>query len=279
MCLYTKYIENPRYKPSKKNNWNPPKCTDLRLKYVPVKCGRCIECRQQEQRQWIVRLSEEIRNNKGLFVTLTINNDNMRNLREKEMNENDICTKAMRLFLERIRKETSKSIRHWAITELGEQKGRIHLHGIFFCNEDIIRRKWQYGHVFIGQFVNEKTIFYITKYMLKQNPYDPNFKGKILCSKGIGAGYTSRWDASRNKYKGENTDESYKLRNGRKIALPNYYRLKIYNEQEREKLWIIKQERGYRYIMGEKIDINDVTEYKKALEYYQRKGIECFNVS
>ena len=29
--------------------------------------------------------------------------------------------------------------------------------------------------------------------------------------------------------------------------------------------------------MGEKIDINDVTEYKKALEYYQRKGIECFD--
>ena len=44
----------------------------MRTYYVPTKCGRCIECRQQRQREWIVRLSEELReNNNALFVTLT----------------------------------------------------------------------------------------------------------------------------------------------------------------------------------------------------------------
>ena len=32
----------------------------MRTYYVPTKCGRCIECRQQRQREWIVRLSEEL---------------------------------------------------------------------------------------------------------------------------------------------------------------------------------------------------------------------------
>ena len=49
MCLYTKYIENPKYKPNKKNNYNPPVCEDRRLFYVPVKCGKCIECKQQKK--------------------------------------------------------------------------------------------------------------------------------------------------------------------------------------------------------------------------------------
>ena len=46
------------------------------------------------------------------------------------------------------------------------------------------------------------------------------------------------------------------LRSGRKINLPDYYKRKIYTEEEREKLWIEKQEKGYRYIMGEKGNIS-----------------------
>ena len=44
---------------------------------------------------------------------------------------NEIATKAIRLCLERIRKQTGKSIKHWFITELGHEKTeRLHLHGI-----------------------------------------------------------------------------------------------------------------------------------------------------
>ena len=111
MCLYTKYVKNPRYVPNKKNKGRPPKLTDERLEYVPASCGKCIECRKRKQREWIARLSEEIRINKGIFVTLTISNKSFYELREKkEETENDICTKAMRRFLERIRKETGTSI-------------------------------------------------------------------------------------------------------------------------------------------------------------------------
>ena len=97
MCLYTKYIENPKYKPNKKNDYNPPVCEDRRLFYVPVKCGKCIECRQQKQRAWIVRLSEELRsgNGAGLFVTLTFNEESYNELAAITKNENDMCRLAL----------------------------------------------------------------------------------------------------------------------------------------------------------------------------------------
>ena len=44
-------------------------------------------------------------------------------------NDNDIATKAIRLCLERVRKQTGKSVKHWFITELGHEKTeRLHLH-------------------------------------------------------------------------------------------------------------------------------------------------------
>ena len=50
MCLYPKLIKNPKYRPNKKNNYNPPTCEDDRVLYVPVGCGNCIECRNQKNR-------------------------------------------------------------------------------------------------------------------------------------------------------------------------------------------------------------------------------------
>ena len=87
----------------------------MRTYYVPTKCGRCIECRQQRQREWIVRLSEELRENKNaLFVTLTF--DKRKTQEIKGIDENDTATKAMRRFLERCRKLTKKSPKHWCCT-------------------------------------------------------------------------------------------------------------------------------------------------------------------
>ena len=76
MCLYTKYITNKKYQPNKKNNFRAPICKDRRLLLVPAKCGRCIECRKEKQRAWMVRLIEELKtDNKCYFVTLTFNDE------------------------------------------------------------------------------------------------------------------------------------------------------------------------------------------------------------
>ena len=117
---------------------------------------------------------------------------------------------------------------------------------------------------------------YITKYMLKINEKRPEFKGKVLSSAGIGKGYLNRNDAKRNAFKEEETDETYKLRNGIKINLPNYYKNHIYTEEEKEKLWIIKQEKGYRYIQGEKVDMNSEEEIRNITEFYRARGVTLY---
>ena len=48
------------------------------------------------------------------------------------------------------------------------------------------------------------------------------------------------------------TDETYRTRKGLKLALPIYYRNKIYAEEEKEKLWIEKLDKKERWIDGEK---------------------------
>ena len=231
MCLYTKYILNPKYRANKKNNYRPPRCKDERLKYVPVSCGRCIECRKKKRREWLVRLSEEIKTDKKcMFVTLTFDDKSFKELSRKVFNreasnneeENEVCIKAVRMWLERIRAKTGKSIKHWLITEKGEDFGRIHLHGIIWAGNWALN-EWGYGYVSHGTYVNEQTINYITKYVTKVNANFKDFIGKILTSKGIGREYID-------KYKGSGKADEYITRKGFRINQPDYYRRNIYND-------------------------------------------------
>lgn len=283
MCLYTKYIENPKYKPNKKNKFNPPVLKDERLRYVPVECGKCIECRKKKKREWTMRLCEEIRNdNKCYFVTLTFNDESLKNL-SKECFKRNCCmnneethivvTKAIRRYLELIRKHTGKSVKHWFITEKGEDFERIHLHGLIWGDKDLLQH-WKYGFTYCGKFVNETTINYITKYMLKQCEKDKTFIGKIFASAGIGKGYLKR--CRENEYAGKDTNENYRTKTGMKIPLAEYFRRKIYSEEELEKLWIMKQERGYRYICGEKVSTENLEEWENLVSYYQRRAKDLY---
>ena len=163
----------------------------------------------------------------------------------------------------------------------GKFTERIHLHGILFTNEDekTIQKFWKYGNIKIGNgkehYVSDKTINYIVKYVNKINQKHKEYESKILCSPGIGKKYTKRSDINKSKYKGKETNETYTLRDGRKIALPIYYRNKIYTEEEEEKLWLIKLDKQERWICGERIDISDnLDDYYKTLEFYRERNKE-----
>ena len=81
---------------------------DPRTAYITAACGKCLECRKQKQREWLVRMSEELRTEpNAYFMTLTISNENYEILKNicKSEDDNTIATKAIRLMLERIRKK------------------------------------------------------------------------------------------------------------------------------------------------------------------------------
>jgi len=164
------------------------------------------------------------------------------------------------------------------------------MHGIIWQPEYIkeninkeIKEIWRYGYIWAGyeingkteNYVNEKTVNYCIKYMMKQDIKNQYYTPKILTSKGIGAEYTKKQkgDWQKKTYNELTTDETYNLRNGQKINTPTYWRNKIYTEEEREKLWIEKLNKQERYILGQKIDISRGEElYYKMLKEAQEKN-------
>ena len=161
MCLYPKLVNNPKYRVNKKNGGNVPPLKDGRVKFVPIGCGYCYECMKKKANEWKIRLAEDIKEHEnGKFVTLTFSSEAFEELKEKVIKkakkdvkgyalDNAIATLGVRLFLERVRKKTKKSLRHWLITELGG-KGteNMHIHGIIYSDTwDIIDEKWQYGYI------------------------------------------------------------------------------------------------------------------------------------
>lgn len=294
MCLYPKLIKNKKYIANKKNGGiipplpfteiNGKMVEDIRVLEVPVKCGKCIECKRQKAREWQVRLHEEIKNDKnGIFVTLTFSNESILELSEKVWKidkldgyerDNEIGKVAVRRFLERWRKKYKKSIKHWLVTELGHNgTENIHLHGIIWTKENPkeIERIWKYGYTWLSTdnkgYVNGKTINYIVKYIHKVDEKHQEYKSIVLTSPGIGKDYEKTYNAKKNKYNTKNTKETYTMPNGTEIGLPIYYRNKIYNEDEREKLWQEKLDKEERYILGEKVKTDNGDE-----KYYSMLG-------
>lgn len=194
MCLYNRMIINRRYTKSKKNTERGyiPALIDRRIEYTPIGCGNCIECRKEKQREWLIRLLEDIKTNtNGKFITLTFSNEGIKKILEGNKDhkpatitrankltgeietilistlhgydkDNSIATWATRHFNERWRRKHKKAIKHWLITELGH-KGteNIHLHGIIWTNEsyDEIEHHWKYGYIWPRKYLNKKGIW------------------------------------------------------------------------------------------------------------------------
>ena len=81
MCLYSRLIDNPKYKPNGKNRGIVPPVSDFRVNYVPIGCGNCIECRKQKGRAWKTRLAEQLKETpQAKFITFTFSTDSLEDL-------------------------------------------------------------------------------------------------------------------------------------------------------------------------------------------------------
>lgn len=283
MCLYAKLIYNPKYKPNKKNGGIIPAIHDKRVLAVPTGCGKCIECMKQKARQWELRLTEDIKEHTNAkFVTLTFSNENYKKLYKQITlqgnpydTDNILATVAVRWFTERWRKQYKKTIRHWLVTELGHANTEhIHLHGLLWTNEtnETITKIWNYGYTYFGTYVNGSTINYITKYVQKIDQQHQYYKPIILTSNGIGQNYTKSAQAKHAKLKQQ---EHYRTQQGYKMPIPNYWKNKIYTEQEKEQLWIQKLDKKERWICGERIDLTKPgaeEQYYKLLEWHRERN-------
>ena len=141
---------------------------------------------KQKAREWQYRIVEDLKVNKeALFVCFTFSIKGYQELNEKEIvrqnpetkelekikiadlkgyaKDNAIAAKGMRYFLELWRKHKGKSLRHWAVTEIGgNNQENIHIHAIVWTKErEELERLWRWGIVWSGNKKNEKVVNYV----------------------------------------------------------------------------------------------------------------------
>ena len=109
---------------------------------------------------------------------------------------------------------------------------------------------------------------------MKNGEWDKNFIPKVLASPGIGNNeFEKSFDAARARFKGKETEDNYITKNGEIKALPHYLRNKIYNDNQKEYLWMNKLDNGVRYINGIEIRPEEPeTKYLDILREAQRRN-------
>lgn len=238
-CLNPIRIKNPRYigVPADQLPEFSPILTAsgeiLPIDYwIDIPCGKCILCQRKRQQEWRIRLSHEFeQNHPALFITLTFNDDYLVKFIQDP-------GKAVSLFLDRLRKSDIKC-RYFIIPELGDQTNRIHFHGILFgidyIDQSLLNSLWKYGHTWIG-YVNEKTISYVTKYVLKPTDQELKSSGikkmpRIRCSKNLGIGYLTE---SRINLHHSSDLPVHLLSSSKPMPLPRYYFNKLFDRKDKD---------------------------------------------
>ena len=210
---------------------------------IEVPCGYCHSCQKSSNNQYRIRLLHEIRcypPGSCLFVTLTFDDEHLDEFKSD-------YNKAVRLFLDRLRKNYGKQIRHWFIGEFGTLHGRPHYHGILFDVPDLfltsfddfnpgrhplLASEWKYGFVFVG-YVSDATCGYITKYLTK-SINGSNRRPRVISSKGIGVSYLDSDEAKLHHL--SDSFQPFVVVNGFKQAMPRYYYNKIFTDFDRENM-------------------------------------------
>ena len=190
-------------------------------------CGKCIECLARRVSGWSFRLLKEAElSSSAFFVTL---------------------------WMKRLRKLETNKLKYYLCGEYGGKTKRPHYHVILFNLTDInnIQKTWQKGEIHTGQ-VEPASVGYTLKYVSKPSKipihqHDDRSKEFSLMSKKMGMNYLTpqmifyhRNDLLNRMY--------ITLKDGKKIAMPRYYKDKIYTQNEKEQI-------------GNYMEINELKEY------------------
>jgi len=207
---------------------------------IPVPCGRCPPCKLRRVNSWVFRLMEQEKvSTTAHFVTLTYDT------RYVPISPNGFMTLSKRdiqNWVKRLRKLEPESIKYYLVGEYGTKNKRPHYHAIVFGvqNPQLFVDAWtlvgnQLGGVHIGS-VTSDSIAYTMKYIDKQSfraqhardDRQPEFP---LMSKGLGENYLTE---EVKRYHRANVKQMYvSKRDGHKIALPRYYREKLFDESDK----------------------------------------------
>ncbi|UYD39216.1 MAG: replication initiator protein [Wigfec virus K19_152] len=215
--------------------------------YNTVPCGKCPLCLKAKINSWLFRLDKELERSKNpLFCTLTYATQNLKYHEYIDTETGEISTtptlhkKDLQDFFKRLRKAHDKAypgslpLKYYAVGEYGTKRKRPHYHIILFncLDSSLVHTAWGKGHTY-NPPLREGGTGYVLKYLSK-----PNTKNKYrqpefsLMSKKMGDNYLTpqmiKYHKSTEKNSLVTTNQGYKM------AMPKYYKEKIFDEQQRK---------------------------------------------
>jgi hypothetical protein len=244
----------------------------IKGEHIPFPCGKCPPCRKRRTSGWSFRLVKEgERSISALFVTLTYDTEYV------PITNNGYMTlelKDLQKFFKRLRKLTNEKLKYYAVGEYGSTKKRPHYHIILFnANPEHIQRAWALNNKHIGTYhignVSAASIGYTLKYMSKKSVIpihqnDDRKKEFSVMSKGLGSNYITenmiKW------HKNVLEERMYvPIENGKKIAMPRYYKDKMYNEEEKGKINVYMAKISEELDTKISLEFNNFTEQEKVM--------------
>lgn len=249
-----------------------------------VPCGKCYNCKRRRASSWSVRLMKEYeRSMSGYFVTLTYDTKYVPITDKGFMTLNK---KHLQTFFKRLRQWHGKnhtSIKYYAVGEYGGKTFRPHYHIIIFnANIEFIEKSWSecinkklalhrpLGQIHYGT-LTEASVGYTLKYISKAkriplHSNDDRIPEFSLMSKGLGTNYLSENMIKWHKAKPE--ERIYiPLKDNKKAPMPRFFKEKIYDEYEKEKI---------AYHWKKKSDLSKELEIQKLGDNYQSSKIEQY---
>lgn len=245
----------------------PFNVTNLKNEQVPVPCGKCMECKKRRVSAWSFRLMQEYKvSQSAYFITLTYDTAHVPITNHGFMS---LSKRDVQLFFKRLRKAHGQTscIKYYAAGEYGEDTMRPHYHVILFnAKIEKISPAWGLGHVHYGQ-VTEASVGYTLKYICKDSiiplhDRDDRQKEFPLMSKGLGKNYLTKAMIAWHK---ASPDRMYcNLLDGKKIAMPRYYKDKIYTDWEREVALAYQMDKLFEVEMKERRELGDNYKWVKT---------------
>lgn len=167
-------------------------------------------------------------------------------------------------------------IKYFAVGEYGFQKDRPHYHVILLnSHEKFIVDSWKHGNVHIGQ-VAQASIMYCLKYVMKdgkipKHKNDDRVPEYRRSSLKLGENYLSKAIID---YHRKNPEKSYIIQEGGfKIAIPRYYRKKIWNDLELKKVNDIIAQHLEKVDQKREISFNQQNK-KESYDDFKRKSAD-----
>lgn len=237
-----------------------------------VPCGKCGYCLATRKSDWTTRLEYEAKLwVDKRFVTLTYADAHLHwssgipQLKKSHLQE----------YFKKLRKAGYK-LRYYAVGEYGARTYRPHYHVILFGSipENILRSKWDKGHVHIGQ-VTQASIAYSLKYIVTgkhKSMVTNRVRPFATMSRkpGLGANYLTsqmrEWHKSGRK--------NYCIIDGEKRHLPRYYKEKIFSKIDRVRIGVAAGKQALAKLRKEMLKHSNMKEPYEYILEQRRIGSE-----